>query len=69
MLFLIKNRKMNTLKSTKIVLLIIGMLAILAGIYFLFVGKEFNDYWLAFLNGFALIGPLFFQKSRRNVID
>jgi uncharacterized membrane protein HdeD (DUF308 family) len=60
---------MKTLKSTKTVILIVGMLAILAGIYFLFIGKEFNDYWLPFLSGVALIGSLFFQKDKPKVTN
>lgn len=50
-------------KSTRIVIIVIGVLSILSGIYGFFSKAEsFNIYWGIFI-GIVLIGSLYFDKS------
>jgi hypothetical protein len=43
-------------KASKIVVIVIGSLGVAAGLYSVFTGGEFDEYWLPFFGGFTLIG-------------
>ncbi len=56
---------MNTTKSTKITVIAIGAIAIIAGFYFLSTGKSFDDYWLSFFSGIVLIGSMLIPSQHK----
>lgn len=50
--------------STHRLVLVIGSLAILAGVIMVVLGKSFEEYWLAFFSGVTLIGTVMIQKKQ-----
>ncbi len=48
-------------KSVKIVILIIGSLTILVGIYSAYTGSEFSTYFPSIFLGMALLGTVYFS--------
>lgn len=60
---------MKLSKSTKWVVITIGALSILAGICFLISGKSFEDYWLSFFSGVALIGTALINEKPGEVSE
>lgn len=53
-------------KSVKVLIIIIGVLSIISGVYLAFSGAEFSKYFSGIFIGATLIGSAFFYKEKPN---
>jgi uncharacterized membrane protein len=53
-------------KSVKTLIIAIGTLSIISGIYLVISGSDFSEYFSGIFIGVALIGSAFFYKDKDN---
>jgi hypothetical protein len=60
------KRMSKTKTSTYKILVAMGILSTLAGIYQLYVGKEFSEYFFSIFIGISLAGAAYFSREKFN---